>query len=171
MKRPGRILLNVYVGAFLAVTAVWIAGRLRRPADFPFPPPAPGWAVLWGRSAVHFRHWSPPVPNTQAADPYVKQAGVNSSGTTGRGSAGPAGLYAHSDGYYFARGVAYAFHGFALHYHVLWWATAPAAVLATAAYVRQRRRRQRAGTFCAVCGYDLRATPDRCPECGTIPAR
>lgn len=50
-----------------------------------------------------------------------------------------------------------------------WWLVAATTLLPLLWIVRRTRRRVSAGTFaCMRCGYDLRATPDRCPECGTV---
>jgi membrane protein implicated in regulation of membrane protease activity len=51
------------------------------------------------------------------------------------------------------------------------WALALLAILLVALpalFRRLRGRRRRKSNRCATCGYDLRATPDRCPECGTM---
>jgi hypothetical protein len=51
------------------------------------------------------------------------------------------------------------------------WMALLASALLPAASVVTRKRRQRTVGVCYVCGYDLRATPERCPECGAVAER
>ena len=53
----------------------------------------------------------------------------------------------------------------------LWVPALLAAILpAWAVLSRRSAARRRGAGRCLACGYDLRATPDRCPECGREPA-
>jgi hypothetical protein len=51
------------------------------------------------------------------------------------------------------------------------WFMALCSVLLPLAWVYYGRRdlKRKNERVCTACGYDLRATPDRCPECGAIP--
>jgi hypothetical protein len=53
------------------------------------------------------------------------------------------------------------------HWFLVVLAALPALAWATARLRRIRRTRR---GRCPACGYDLRASPERCPECGAVPA-
>ena len=80
--------------------------------------------------------------------------------------------YEHSSMLTFSYWAAPSWSTHAVEYAVHYWLVT--ALLGVAPAVRVvavwRRRRRAAIGQCPTCGYDLRATPDRCPECGGVSA-
>ena len=171
MRRLGRILVNALTvlslllalaSAVLWVRSYWRADRMdwTRPFDPATERPFIGLASSRGGVTIHF--------------------GVFSSGPRSRWvkSGWDWDTYAHSPIVWPAKNVANR-GGFGLRSGanafgrrgvVVFPAWLPTGVFAVLPLVRgasfvRRRRRVREG-HCEKCGYDLRATPERCPECG-----
>ena len=120
----------------------------------------PGGSTAMARGGEWGWHWSGPVHH---------------AGTRRGSLAKRLGFSLDLDyGYEHRRGIPYPRrfwkaevpHWFAL----LALAPLPAARIAALAAAARRRRRRATGR-CARCGYDVRATPERCPECGTAVGR
>jgi hypothetical protein len=103
------------------------------------------------------RYASRPLEKPTAMNTYGAVAVVHSAG-----------------GFWYCRVHQYALPDFDIRYGTIavpWWAILGLTALGPGAWIRNRRgdRTRYEARICRDCVYDLRATPERCPECGTVP--
>jgi hypothetical protein len=156
MKRLGRWFFNFAVGLSLVTCIAWLAlwsGNLapRRGWgfwEFPHRPASAHLAVGPDRFGLGF-YWISP-PRDRGPSGFKSFAGFHVQWFQATIGSGPA----------FMRILIVP----------SWFAIPLLAALPAAWLIRSRRARRRAYRqehgLCCGCGYDLRATPDRCPECG-----
>jgi hypothetical protein len=149
------------------------------------------WAVVtvfWIRSTVVAEHWS----LDRGASGITYQIGLHYGGlnlsksrwnsVARRRSTGWTHVAMRRDEYpedyraYFRAWTWFEFKGgdggwdhYFVYLRIPFWFMFLATILLPAAALRRHinRRRHTIAGVCRKCGYDLRATPDRCPECGT----
>jgi hypothetical protein len=131
--------------------------------------PVPWFGALSMAGVVRLERGDyPAAPGGWARDAYPVPAGTSPGlwGEIAAREGGPLGRL----GFAYAR-IDYGSGELRLAAYFPHWSVVALLAVLPAASVRAtvRRRRRTATGLCPSCGYDLRATPDRCPECGAVP--
>ena len=184
-QRTRRAADSLAAGTAVCVVAWIVAANTHPPALLAWTTDRAGYFLVAGHSVSIVEQWVDAGPNGDPAarvTPHIHtfgEVGVDGEviltidGSIARG--GVPGLHeqAAGSGSKMMRppGVWAAYRFGVRVLAVPWWCLI--AVMgsgATGLYAKAlQSRRRAAASLCPACGYDLRATPDRCPECGRIP--
>jgi hypothetical protein len=154
----------------LATVGIWIASGFAPRSSRFLTIPAPTWDVWLSPNYLRIEHNTPPMPAAALANTWLAGDTPPFNHYKGRGQGYFLGWVMVSDSMY-ARGTSAVLTktvSISLVMPLL--LTMPTAWLA----VRRWRRgtlheERRLAGLCTNCGYDIRATPHRCPECGSVP--
>jgi hypothetical protein len=196
-RRPLNFLSALSLLLCVAVAACWVTGAVRerhaavwglrlRPERALFVRFAPQHLILseqrmvpvrlppgYAMDCTRFREYrvtGPEFPNGIGTELHPDYFALNPAGAWFRKlRLNPGGVTALADEQ--SGAIAWQARAFYGAVEIPWWSLLLLFALLPASrwVVRRRTRAKVRRGLCPTCGYDLRATPGRCPECGTTP--
>ena len=160
MKRPARILLDAVTVLslllFLATVALWIRGH--------FAYDVIGYRNEWGSVRLQSSRGGLAV----VAMSFSEASPLDEAGWYWQVTQSRTSLW-HEGGLGFAFDSVQVGSRYVRGLFVpAWFAALVTGIPPALGLWRRLRKRRSTLNLCPVCGYDLRATPDRCPECGAV---